>query len=177
MAEKVKMLRDHGQARKYYHDVEGYNGRLDAVQAGILRLKLGHLGQWSQERREHAQRYNESLRELDNVITPFEPSWTKAVYHLYVIRTKQREELQRHLSDAGIASGLHYPLPLHLQKAYKALGYKEGDFPISERVAKEILSLPMYPELTADQIDAVCHEIKAFFSEKLPRPCPRQEGV
>jgi len=166
IARAVRMLRDHGQARKYFHDVEGYNGRLDAIQAGCLRVKLNHLPHWTDRRRQNAHRYNELLEGDHGVISPYEPPWTRAVYHLYVIRTRQRNELQTYLSENGVASGLHYPMPLHLQNAYKNLGYKPGDFPISEKVAREILSLPMFPELTHEQQQQVVQTIVAFFGEQ-----------
>jgi dTDP-4-amino-4,6-dideoxygalactose transaminase len=192
IARKISMLRDHGQARKYYHEYEGYNGRLDAVQTGILRAKLKHLSEWNEMRREKAALYNQllngeipqhgstaapqhsttgvsasNLQPLTSnsaIITPYESSWTKAVYHLYIIRTKKRDELQKYLTENGIGTGLHYPIPLHLQKAYTGLGYTEGDFPISERVSSEILSLPMYPQITTDQQQYVATKIKEFYS-------------
>jgi dTDP-4-amino-4,6-dideoxygalactose transaminase len=148
IARKVRLLRDHGQTKKYYHDIEGYNGRLDAIQAGILRLKLRHLSDGNCKRRAHAEAYQEMLCSADGVVLPFEPRWSRAVYHLYVMRVRDREQLRAYLAAAGIGTGIHYPIPLHLQKAYRALGYREGDFPVTERVAAEILSLPMYPELS-----------------------------
>lgn len=152
---KVRMLRDHGQAQKYFHDIEGYNGRLDAIQAGILRIKLGHLTEWNENRRQCAYRYNELLERLDNVIIPYEPSWSRAVYHLYIIRSQMRDNLQKYLSENNISTGLHYPLPLHLQKAYQGMAYKEGAFPVSEKAASEILSLPMFPGLREGQQEHV----------------------
>jgi dTDP-4-amino-4,6-dideoxygalactose transaminase len=165
IAEKIKMIRDHGQAQKYYHDIEGYNGRLDAMQAGFLRIKLKHLSEWNEGRRQNAHRYNEFLNNQDGVITPHEPSWAKAVYHLYVIRHQKRDGLQKYLSEKGIATGIHYPIPIHLQNAYSHLGYREGRFPVSEKVSKEILSLPMYPELTADQQEYIVEKISEFLSK------------
>ena len=144
IAKKVRMLRDHGQAKKYYHDFEGYNGRLDAIQAGMLRVKLRHLTDWNSKRREAAKRYSELLFDLSGITLPFEPTWSKAVYHLYVIRTARREELQKRLNEAGIGTGLHYPVPLHLQNAYAS---KPGKYPVTEKIADEILSLPMFPQL------------------------------
>ncbi|HTF65698.1 MAG TPA: DegT/DnrJ/EryC1/StrS family aminotransferase, partial [Edaphobacter sp.] len=124
LARKVRVLRDHGQAQKYYHDVEGYNGRLDAIQAGLLQVKLRHLASWNEKRRQCAARYQEMLSSAEQVIRlPYEPSWFKSVYHLYVIRVENREELQKHLAKANIGTGIHYPIPLHLQKAYISLGY------------------------------------------------------
>ena len=163
MAARMKMIRDHGQAKKYYHDIEGYNGRLDSIQAGFLSVKLRHLAAWNQNRRRLAHRYHELLSELcDSVSIPHEAEWTKGVYHLYVIRVQDREALQAHLAEAGIGTGIHYPIPLHLQKAYSHLGHKAGDFPITERVASEIVSLPMYPQLQAGQQDHVTQKIKEF---------------
>ncbi|GAX61253.1 DegT/DnrJ/EryC1/StrS aminotransferase [Candidatus Scalindua japonica] len=163
IAGKIRQLRDHGQTKKYHHEIEGYNGRLDAIQAGILQIKLRHMSEWNEKRQQLANGYNELLSEIDSIKTPHEPEWSKAVYHLYVIRTKSREELQHHLSENNIATGLHYPVPLHLQKAYEKLGYKKGDFPVSEETASEILSLPMYPQLTHDQQIQVAEKIKEFF--------------
>ncbi len=163
IAGKIRQLRDHGQTKKYYHEIEGYNGRLDAIQAGILQIKLRHMPEWNEKRQQLANDYNELLNEIDGIEIPHEPEWSRAVYHLYVVRTKRREELQRHLSENNIATGLHYPVPLHLQKAYEKLGHKEGDFPVSEGVSSEILSLPMYPQLTHNQQIRVAEKIKEFF--------------
>ncbi len=160
IARKISMIRDHGQSHKYYHDIEGYNGRLDAIQAGILLKKLKHLSEGNEKRRQSASLYNKLLNEVDGVITPYEPDWSRSVYHLYVIRVRNRDELQKDLSGNNIATGLHYPLPLHLQEAYECLGYREGAFPVSEKVASEILSLPMFPGLTEDQVEYVAENIK-----------------
>jgi dTDP-4-amino-4,6-dideoxygalactose transaminase len=165
LAKRVRVLRDHGQAQKYYHDMEGYNGRLDSIQAGILRIKLRHLTAWNEKRRECAGRYQELLGSAHGEIKlPYEPSWAKAVYHLYVGRVQNRDQLQKHLADANIGTGLHYPIPLHLQKAYSNLGYKEGDFPVSEKAAVEVLSLPMFPGLRPDQQAYVAQEVLRFLS-------------
>lgn len=160
IAKTVRMLRDHGQVTKYFHDVEGYNGRLDAIQAGLLGVKLKRLPEWNENRRRAAERYHGLLEKLDGIITPCEPDWAKSVYHLYVIRTGNRDETQSRLSKNQIATGLHYPLPLHLQKAYANLGYVDGDFPVTEKVAKEILSLPMYPGLSERQQKRVAECLK-----------------
>ena len=154
------MLRDHGQAEKYYHDLEGYNGRLDSIQAGILRLKLERLPEWNRHRREHAGTYRELLSTADGVVLPFEPSWARAVFHLYVVRVQDRDELQSRLKEAGIGTGIRYPIPLHLQKAYCHLGYSKGDFPVSEMVAAQALSLPMFPQLTRRDLEAVAEATK-----------------
>jgi len=165
LARQVRMLRDHGQSKKYYHDVEGYNGRIDAIQAGILRVKLQHLGRWNEERRQTAKRYNELLAPMaGSVATPYQPSWSKPVHHLYVIRTSYRDELQRHLTAAGIGTGIHYPIPIHLQVAYAALGWTRGDFPVSEDVAEQILSLPMFPGLPRVHQDRVVDAVADFAS-------------
>ncbi|HEY3128378.1 MAG TPA: DegT/DnrJ/EryC1/StrS family aminotransferase [Acidobacteriota bacterium] len=162
VARKIRLLRDHGQSRKYCHEIEGYNARLDAIQAGILRVKLKSLLAWNQKRRQMAFRYNELLQLVDGIIVPFEPAWARSSHHLYVIRTLRRDELRKYLAEEHIGSGLHYPRPLHLQKAYESLGFKEGDFPVSERVASEILSLPMYPQLEVQQLNLVFQKISEF---------------
>jgi dTDP-4-amino-4,6-dideoxygalactose transaminase len=166
LALKIRKLRDHGQAKKYYHDVEGYNGRLDAIQAGLLSVKLKHLASWNQRRAEIAQRYDELLATMaKDIVTPHKIEGARPVYHLYVIRVRNRKALQDHLSKAGIDSGIHYPIPLHLQKAYAGLGYKQGDFPVTEQIASEILSLPMYPQLTSDLQDRIAGEILDFLAQ------------
>ena len=166
LAAKVRMLRDHGQAKKYYHDVEGYNGRLDAIQAGILRVKLEHLAEWNEQRRQGATRYAELLSRSGDLILPHEPASANPIYHLYVVRANDREALRKHLAEAGIGTGIHYPVPLHLQKAYAQLEFKAGDFPITERVADTILSLPMFPQLTEEQQKRIAESISLFLSMK-----------
>lgn len=168
MAARMKMIRDHGQAKKYYHDIEGYNGRLDSIQAGWLSVKLRHLAKWNESRRSLAHRYHQLFAEVkDSVILPAEAAWTKGVYHLYVVRVQDREAMQARLAEAGIATGIHYPIPLHRQKAYQHLGYKAGDFPVTERVAKEIVSLPMFPQLLQSQQDEVASAVKEFVGSKV----------
>ena len=162
MAQKMRMIRDHGQAQKYFHDLEGYNGRLDAIQAAVLRIKLKRLQDWNQSRRNNAALYTECLQDVSGITLPVEAGFAESVYHLYVILADNRDGLQKFLSEKGIATGLHYPLPLHLQKAYTHLGYEKGDFPVAESAAERLLSLPMYPELTAEQIEYVCTSIKEF---------------
>src|SRR5208283_3668299 len=137
---------------KYYHDVEGYNGLLDAMQAGILQVKLKRLPEWNARRREAAARYRELFLEAGiGEMVPYEPEWAKAVYHLYVVRVQERDGFMRQLAEAGIGTGIHYPVPLHLQKAYERLGRRAGDFPVAEKAAQEIVSLPMFPQLTGEQ--------------------------
>jgi dTDP-4-amino-4,6-dideoxygalactose transaminase len=168
MATRVKMIRDHGQAKKYYHDIEGYNGRLDSIQAGWLSVKLRHLAKWNESRRAHAHRYHELLADAKDAITvPVEASWTKGVYHLYVVRVQDREGFQAGLAEAGIGTGIHYPIPLHLQKAYENLNYKKGDFPVTERVAAEIVSLPMFPQMTNEQLDEVAAKVRELLPVRL----------
>lgn len=168
MAQRMKMIRDHGQAKKYYHDIEGYNGRLDSIQAGWLSVKLRHLAGWNESRRTLAHRYHELLAEAKSaVVIPVEAAWTRGVYHLYVVRVQDREALQTYLSEAGIGSGIHYPIPLHLQKAYQHLNYKKGDFPVTERVAAEIVSLPMYPQLRQEQQNEVARKVKEFAAARV----------
>jgi dTDP-4-amino-4,6-dideoxygalactose transaminase len=163
LARKIRMVRDHGQAEKYYHDMEGYNGRLDAIQAGILRIKLRRLAAWNQQRRECARRYRELLGSTQEEIgLPYEPSWAKGVYHLYVVRVENRDQLQRRLAAANIGTGIHYPIPLHLQKAYSSLGHANGDFPVSERAAAEIISLPMYSGLDYEQQSRIAEQVTKF---------------
>jgi len=165
IAKTMKMLRDHGQATKYYHDVEGYNGRLDAIQAGLLHVKLAHLAKWNAQRRERAAEYKRLLKHMDrSLVPPCEPSWSRAVYHLYVIRIADREGLIDHLKKVGIGAGIHYPIPLHLQKAYASLQYSAGDFPVAEKAAAEIVSLPMFPQLKAEQQARVMQGILGFRS-------------
>jgi dTDP-4-amino-4,6-dideoxygalactose transaminase len=164
------MLRDHGQSKKYYHDVEGYNGRLDSLQAGLLRVKLKHLARWNEQRAQSAQRYNELLATMSGFVTlPYEPSSSRAVYHLYVVRTQNRDELQKHLNEAGVGTGIHYPIPVHLQAAYASFGWKKGDFPQSEEAAEQILSLPMFAGLTADQQKRVAETISQFAASYVTR--------
>jgi dTDP-4-amino-4,6-dideoxygalactose transaminase len=167
IASKVRKLRDHGQAKKYYHDIEGYNGRLDALQAGLLAAKLRHLSEWNQKRKIAAGRYDEVFASVEGIGLPYRPDWSRPVYHLYVIRVRDRIGLQKHLAAAKIDTGIHYPVPLHLQKAYQAFGYKAGDFPITEQAASEILSLPMFPQLTAAQQSRVVDEIVCFLQREM----------
>jgi dTDP-4-amino-4,6-dideoxygalactose transaminase len=162
MARTMRILRDHGQAQKYYHEMEGYNGRLDALQAGFLATKLRHLADWNHKRQQVAKRYDEAFAAIDGVVAPFCPDSVRSVYHLYVIRVRERDALQKHLANAGIGTGIHYPVPLHLQKAYRDLQYRVGSFPVCERIASEILSLPMYPQIGAEQIERIVGEVAAF---------------
>lgn len=169
VAARARMLRDHGQSRKYHHQIVGYNGRLDGIQAAVLRVKLAHLERWNTARREAARRYDAWFTETDHVRVIAEPAWSRGVYHLYVVCVPYRNQLQDSLSDSGIGTGLHYPVPLHLQEAYAHLGYREGDFPVAEDQARKLLSLPMYPQLRAEQQERVAQAILDFFSKQSVR--------
>ncbi|HSY99698.1 MAG TPA: DegT/DnrJ/EryC1/StrS family aminotransferase [Terriglobales bacterium] len=166
IAQKSRMLRDHGQSKKYHHDMEGYNGRLDSIQAGFLTVKLRHLSSWNEMRRAAAARYRSLFSEMksEKVLLPNEPQGSQCVYHLFVVRIDDRDEAMKRLASVGIGTGIHYPIPLHCQHAYADLGYKKGDFPNAEKVAAEILSLPMYPHLREDQQRRVLTELNKVVS-------------
>ena len=166
LANKMRMIRDHGQEKKYYHQMEGYNGRLDAIQAAVLRIKLKRLPGWNESRRKNAALYNELLTGTPGITTPTEAEFARSVYHLYVIHVGNRDQLQHYLAEKGIATGLHYPMPLHLQAAYRHFGHQRGDLPATEASAARLLSLPMYPELTQDQIARIADGIKTFVTQK-----------
>jgi dTDP-4-amino-4,6-dideoxygalactose transaminase len=170
VAKTIKMLREHGQTQKYYHDLEGYNGRLHAIQAAFLRIKLRHLEAGNVARRSAAASYAELLSNIPGVVVPFEPETSRAVYHLYVIRTKDRGGMGDFLKAQGVSTGLHYPVPLHLQKCYRDWGYENGSFPVTERVAKEILSLPLFPGLDAQQQQQVAAGVSAFMTVEQTGP-------
>jgi len=163
LATRLRMLRDHGQLKKYHHARWGHNYRMDGIQGAILGVKLSHLVDWTEARRRHAQTYNEKLKDVGDLVLPVEESGRKHVYHLYVVQTNHREDLQAHLASKDIGTGLHYPVPLHLQEAYRMLGYTQGDFPVTERSAERCLSLPMFAELTEHQIEYVVDAIRALF--------------
>jgi len=161
VAETLRMLRNEGQSEKYYHDIKGYNCLLDNIQAAALQVKLKRLEGWNQRRREHAALYDRLLQD-SGVLTPHVAPYAEHVYHLYVIRTPKRDALRAYLGERGISTGIHYPIPIHLQKAYPDLGYRRGDFPFTEEYSQQILSLPMFPELTDDMIEYVAEVIKDF---------------
>lgn len=169
MAERIRMLRDHGQLTKYHHSVIGWNGRMDGIQGAILSVKLKHLPRWNDARRTIAARYNSLLSGLEDIIKPQEMEYARHVYHIYAIRTKNRDLLARRLAKDGIACLIHYPVPVHLQDAYRQLGLSQGSFPIAERCAGELLSLPMYPEMTEKQVNSVVNGIENFVSESRSR--------
>jgi dTDP-4-amino-4,6-dideoxygalactose transaminase len=160
LAEKMRMYRDHGQQSKYYHSVVGWNDRMDGIQGAVLSIKLKYLAEWNQARRKHAQYYSERLSALGDIITPVDPADGKHVYHIYAIRTQSRDALMKHLGEMGIASGIHYPIPIHMQRAYGHLELPEGSFPVAETCAREQMSLPMFAELRPVQIQAVCEAIE-----------------
>ena len=162
IAEKARLLVNHGRLTKYEHQIEGYNYRLDALQAAILNVKLKYLPKWIDQRRKNAKFYDERLPEVVKPIV--EAEGAKHSYYMYVIRTPKRDKLKKFLEEKGIGCGIHYPIPLHLQPAYSHLGYKKGDFPVAEKLSKEILSIPVYPELTTEQMNYIVESIKEFFN-------------
>jgi len=160
LQEKIRILRDHGQVRKYHHTMIGWNCRLDGIQAAVLSIKLRHLEKGNQLRRSHAAQYDLALRGAEGVITPFRDPSGQHVYHIYAIRVQERDDLMSSLTEQGIGCGIHYPVPVHLQEAYRGLGYGVGSFPVAERCASEFVSLPMFPELTPAQVAAVADAVK-----------------
>jgi len=161
LAHRIRILRDHGSEQKYVHIVEGVNARCDALQAAALRMKLRHLPGWNERRRAHAEGYRARLHNAPGIVLPHVPDHCLPVWHLYVIQVDGRDRVQALLKDNGVATGLHYPKPLHLQEAYAHLGYRQGDFPVSEACAERLLSLPMFPELRSDQIQHVADSVLA----------------
>jgi len=172
LIKRIKMIRDHGAVEKYNHEVFGHNYRMEGIQGAVLGVKLGHLGKWTDGRRNVAAKYRELLSDIEQIKLPTEMDYSKHVYHLFVIqvkgeegkeRSERRDALQKYLGENDVASGLHYPIPLHQQKCFADLGYKKGDFPVSEELAEQGLSLPMYPELTDEQLNYVSETIHNFF--------------
>jgi dTDP-4-amino-4,6-dideoxygalactose transaminase len=166
LAMKAKMLRDHGAVQKYNHELYGQNYRMEGIQGAVLGVKLKHLRAWTEKRRAVAKRYNELLDQVGDIVLPKEMPYAKHVYHLFVIQTTKRDTLQQYLTEKGIGTGLHYPIPLHLQPCFAHLGYKKGDMPVAERLADRCLSIPMYAELTNEQIEYVCNTIRLFFVQE-----------
>ena len=158
VARRVRLLRDHGSERKYHHEIIGYNFRLEGIQGAVLNVKLAHLDKWNELRREHAALYTELLQQ-SGLVLPREMPYARHVYHLYVVQTTARDALQQTLSESGVQTGIHYPIPIHLQPAYAFLNLGRGDFPEAERQAGRVLSLPMFPELTEKQIHRVAEAI------------------
>lgn len=162
LAKKMRMIRDHGSETRYYHDLIGMNGRLDEIQAAVLRVKLPHLDQWNENRKSNASCYSELLKDTP-VSTPIVEPDNCHVYHLYVIRAPRRDDLQAYLKNREIMTGIHYPVPIHMQKAFGHLAYKTGDLPVTEKAVGEILSLPMYAELSVDEIETVAGGVRDFY--------------
>ena len=167
LAVKIKKLRNHGGLQKYSHEIPGFNARLEGLQAAILRAKLPHLEPWNELRRKHASTYDSFFRETE-IRTPQEMPYARSVFHVYVIRTRRRDELNRYLNEQGIGSIIHYPLPNHLLECFQEFGYRTGDLPVTEKVSKEVLSLPLYPEMRDEQIREVVQTIRTFFESKKP---------
>ncbi len=165
IAEYARKYRDHGSVEKYIHEIEGFNMRMEGFQGAVLDIKLKYLEKWNDARRRNAAYYCKLLKDVETVVLPHEMPYARHVYHLFVIRVKEREKLKQFLEKKGIATGFHYKYPLHFQKAYQYLGYKMGDFPVTEKVMKEIISLPMYPELSREQIEYVADAIRDFYRQ------------
>lgn len=161
LAEKIRLLRDWGQKRKYHHEMLAYNYRMDGIQGAVLRVKLRHLEDWTERRRRIAARYQKRLGELGLAVSQEAPE-RRHVYHIFSVFHPEREQLQEHLGTAGIQTGNHYPIPVHLQKAYEGLGYREGDFPVTERMAREQMSLPLYPEMPEADVERVCDSVRGW---------------
>jgi dTDP-4-amino-4,6-dideoxygalactose transaminase len=155
LQQKIRILRDHGQIQKYHHAMVGWNARMDGIQGAVLAVKLRHLEKGNELRRSHAARYDNALSDIESIMPPFTAAYAKHVYHIYAIRVHRRDELVQSLAKSGVACGIHYPVPIHLQAAYQQLGYPIGSFPITERTARQFISLPMFPELTSEQIELV----------------------
>jgi dTDP-4-amino-4,6-dideoxygalactose transaminase len=160
LQEKIRILRDHGQVRKYHHTMIGWNCRMDGIQAAVLRIKLRHLEKGNQLRRSHATQYDRAFDGIEEMVAPAQTAGVRHVYHIYAIRVQERDEVVRVLGEKGIGTGVHYPIPIHLQEAYRSLGYAQGAFPVAERCATELVSLPMFPELTTAQIATVAQHVR-----------------
>jgi len=166
LALKMKMFRDHGQVKKYYHSIIGWNARMDGFQGAVLSVKLKHLSTWTEARRNNAKKYHEQLIELNNITLPIEADYAKHVYHIYSILAINPDKLMNYLREKEIFCAMHYPVPIHLQESYRFLGLGKGSYPVAEKCAKEQLSLPMYAELTDEQIHYVTSEIRRYFKEE-----------
>lgn len=164
-ASKVGLLRNYGSKKKYYNEEIGFNMRLDECQAGFLSVKLKHLNAWTTQRQEIADWYNEALKNIDDLVLPSVATDAAHVYHIYLIRTKERAKLQKHLDDNGIGALIHYPIPIHLQKAYQHLGFKKGNFPIAEEIADTCLSLPVWPGMQQNEINYIAEKMETFYKK------------
>jgi len=158
---RVMMLRDWGMERKNQYDLIGFNARMHGIQGAVLKVKMKYIEQWTEARRRNAEKYNQLLKEVEEVTTPTEAEYARHVYHVYVIRVKNRDQVHKKLVESGIGAGIHYPIPVHMQKGYSILGYEAGRFPVAEKVAGEVISLPIYPELTDEQINEVVASLKS----------------
>ncbi len=165
IAKMCRMMRDHGQNAKYYHSLMGVNGRLDEIQAAVLKVKLPHLDEWTEKRRNIAQAYNVGLPA--QITKPQEMPWAKHVYHLYVVRTSNREQLRAWLESKGIGTGMHYPVPVHLQDAWREYGGEDFSLPVTEKITREIISLPIYPELGKEEVDYICECVREFEESRI----------
>jgi len=163
IAEKVKAMRDQGQSQKYHHTYYGHNYRMEAIQGAVLGVKFRYLPSWTEQRRAIAEKYRNLLSDIEDITLPQEMDYAKHVYHLFVIQVDNRDEMQKHLGDQELASGLHYPIPLHLQECFAHLGYQKGDFPETEKLADNCLSLPIYPEISDEQIELVTNSVRSYF--------------
>jgi dTDP-4-amino-4,6-dideoxygalactose transaminase len=164
LQQKIRILRDHGQSHKYHHSMIGWNARMDGIQAAVLAVKLRHLDKGNELRRSHAAKYDEALEEIEELITPFVADYAHHVFHIYAVRVPRRDEIIESLAEIGVACGIHYPVPIHLQTAYLGLGYETGTFPVAERAARQFVSLPMFPELSLGQIEIVTTALKEAVS-------------
>jgi dTDP-4-amino-4,6-dideoxygalactose transaminase len=171
LSAKITVLRDHGQARKYFHSLIGWNARMDGIQGAVLRVKLKLLDVANSRRRAHARLYDELLGDTEEIATPFVAPHRQHVYHIYAVRVKHRDRMLQEMAAKGIGCAIHYPIPVHLQEAYRCLGYGKGSFPVAERCAEEFLSLPMYPELTSDQIRTAAEQLRACVQSRMPQEC------
>lgn len=173
LAERIRMLRDHGQSEKYRHAYIGWNDRMDGLQGAVLSVKLRHLNEWNTARRERAGFYDELLENLPNIMLPREAPYARHIYHIYAVRVPHRDKIIAAMHDRGIGCGIHYPVPIHLQKAYECLGCSRGSFPAAEQSAQEVLSLPMYPELTIEQLERVADVLASLLRTRdfaIPSP-------
>lgn len=166
LVETIKMFRDHGQRKKYHHSIFGWNGRMDGFQGAVLSVKLKYLDHWNENRRKNAELYNNFLGDVEGIITPAQAEYAEHVYHIYTIRVKNRDKLMASLGEKNISCGIHYPIPLHLQDAYRDMGHSKGSFSVAEKCSEQVISLPMYPELSEEQIEKVSREVKAFIGNQ-----------
>ena len=171
LQEQIRILRDHGQVKKYHHTMVGWNARMDGIQAAVLGVKLRHLDKGNEMRRSHAAHYDHALQAIEELVMPTEASYARHVYHIYAIRIRERDDAIQLLARKGIACGIHYPVPIHLQEAYQSLGYQVGALPVAEQAARQLISLPMFPELTPFQVETVTESLKEVVGEMVKETC------